>query len=677
MRQRRLCLSLLVSLACLLVAPWVVAAQPAHVQHPHASPVASIGNPNAKVTLIQFSDFQCPFCSRAYVTVEALRKRYGDDLRLVFVHQPLSFHANARPAAIAAMAAQQQGKFWEMYAKLFSNQTSLSTENYRIWAGEIGCDLKKFDRDNQDPNIAAQVDRQQAIANALEARGTPTFFINGTLLTGAQPLEMFEKAIDAEIRLADAALASGVTRDKLRETMTRKNSPAKADSIEQWIFQGGPVPPAPPAAKQRADEEDSTIWKVSLRGDEPEQGPADAPVTVVWFSDFQCPFCSKVSKTLEELRANNAKTLRLVHVNLPLSFHAHAHEAAVAAMCAHSQGKFWPYVDLLYANPQALEAFDLARYAVAAGADPLAWQICVEKALPESRIAQDGILAERVGARGTPTCYVNGRKVSGARQLADFQTVVDEELQRANKVLAKGTPHAQLYRALIEGGKEIEPAPPLAKEVHVFDAKNSPRLGPVGAKAQMTVFLDLECVFCAKLLPKLVVLQAEFASDLSIVFKQFPLSDACNPNLQRDMHPAACALAFWAHAAQQQGKFLAFVQQNYDQLAQSQQELTALQPDDEQGDAAPDPAHAQAAAQAVIARTIKEIAVKVGLDQVKAQAVVEGKAALLQIKADAAEAEKADLKGTPTVYLQGRLVQVELSSALLRDVVRKVLDGKL
>jgi protein-disulfide isomerase len=170
------------------------------------------GSSEALVTLIAWSDFQCPYCSRVTPTMKQLEEAYGNDLRLAFKHNPLGFHPNAMPAAKAAEAAGKQGKFWEMHDKLFENQKALTPENYVAWAGELGLDVEQFKKDMADPAIEKKVTAQQAQGMTLGARGTPAFFVNGRFLSGAQPVEAFKKLIDEEKAKAEKLVAAGTPR---------------------------------------------------------------------------------------------------------------------------------------------------------------------------------------------------------------------------------------------------------------------------------------------------------------------------------------------------------------------------------------------------------------------------------------------------------------------------------
>ena len=160
------------------------------------------GQKNAPVTIIEWSDFQCPFCSRFYKdTLPQITKEYIDTgkVKLVYRDFPLSFHPNAKPAAIAAECADAQGKFWQYHDKIFENQAALSPEMLKTWAKDIGLDMQKFDTCVTDPKTAAEVDKDMVDGQSAGISGTPGFLINGRLLSGAQPFASFKAAIDAEL----------------------------------------------------------------------------------------------------------------------------------------------------------------------------------------------------------------------------------------------------------------------------------------------------------------------------------------------------------------------------------------------------------------------------------------------------------------------------------------------
>ncbi|MBN8555306.1 MAG: thioredoxin domain-containing protein [Deltaproteobacteria bacterium] len=154
------------------------------------------GTEGAPITIVEFSDFQCPFCKRVLPTVQQVMKDYQGKVKIAFKHNPLPFHPNAMPASKAAIAAGNQGKFWEMYEKLFANQQELTEANFKKWAKELKLNPAKFEKDMKDPATQKQIEEDMNFARANGAGGTPSFFINGVLLVGAQPYEKFKEVID-------------------------------------------------------------------------------------------------------------------------------------------------------------------------------------------------------------------------------------------------------------------------------------------------------------------------------------------------------------------------------------------------------------------------------------------------------------------------------------------------
>jgi protein-disulfide isomerase len=158
------------------------------------SPVT--GPANAKVTIIEFSDFQCPFCSRGRNTMEEVLKQYPNDVKVAFKHYPLPFHNEAEPAARASWAAQQQGKFWEFHDALFKNQDKLGTDFYLATAKELKLDVEKFKTDMNSEAAKQQVKEDMDLGSKNGIRGTPGFFVNGVAVKGAYPAEHFRDIIN-------------------------------------------------------------------------------------------------------------------------------------------------------------------------------------------------------------------------------------------------------------------------------------------------------------------------------------------------------------------------------------------------------------------------------------------------------------------------------------------------
>ena len=159
----------------------------------------SKGPQGAPIELIEFSDFQCPFCQRANPTVEQVLKTYGSRIHFVYRHYPLPTHPNARPAAEAAACAAEQGRFWEYHDQLFANASRLADADLKQHAVTAGLDAAKFNACVDAHKFKAEVDKDVAEGNQAGVTGTPAFFINGRALEGAQPFEAFKRVIDEEL----------------------------------------------------------------------------------------------------------------------------------------------------------------------------------------------------------------------------------------------------------------------------------------------------------------------------------------------------------------------------------------------------------------------------------------------------------------------------------------------
>jgi protein-disulfide isomerase len=157
------------------------------------------GPADASVTIVVFSDFQCPYCSRAEGTLTELQRLYPGRLRIVFKEHPLPMHDKARLAAKAALAAGDQGRFWEMHDSLFSRECTLDRAGLDACASHLKLDMRRFDAALDDPSLEARVASDEAQGQTLSVTGTPTFFVDGRRIVGAQPVEQFEAIIDEEL----------------------------------------------------------------------------------------------------------------------------------------------------------------------------------------------------------------------------------------------------------------------------------------------------------------------------------------------------------------------------------------------------------------------------------------------------------------------------------------------
>ncbi len=161
---------------------------------------ASMGPKNAKVTIVEFSDYQCPFCKRTEDTVKKLVKKYAGKIKLVFRHYPLPFHKEAFPAALAAECAKEQDKFWEYHDLLFENQRALAEDNLISYAKQLKLKEDPFKQCLTSKKFESLVNKDITVGKQLGVTGTPAFFINGRMLSGAKPIEEFEELIENELK---------------------------------------------------------------------------------------------------------------------------------------------------------------------------------------------------------------------------------------------------------------------------------------------------------------------------------------------------------------------------------------------------------------------------------------------------------------------------------------------
>jgi protein-disulfide isomerase len=367
------------------------------------------GAEDALVTVVEFSDYQCPFCSRAHGTVKQLQQKYGSKLRVVMKHHPLGNHPRARPAALAALAAGEQGKFWQYHDVLFANARALEDADLERYARELGLDVERWKKDQAEPRLTERVRQDEALAMKVGATGTPAFFINGRFINGAQPLEVFTGVVDEELGKAEALVKGGVR---------------PAEVYARTIEKGLDRPPAP------APQPELPAQKVDV-GNAPSRGPVGAPVTVVAFSDFECPFCSRAVPTLKTLEEEYAGKLRVAFKHQPLPNHPHAKLAAAASLAAHEQGKFWEFHDLLFANQRQLDRASLEGYAKRLGLNEARFKAALDSGKYDAQVTADSAQGTSVGASATPTFFINGRPVVGALPIDHFRRIIDEELKKS------------------------------------------------------------------------------------------------------------------------------------------------------------------------------------------------------------------------------------------------------
>ncbi len=476
-----------------------------------------MGPADAPVTVINFSDFQCPFSKRSYTMMQKVMKDYKGKVRYVFKHFPLHFHKQARMASRAAYAAGNQGKFWEMYDKLFENQKQISDDSVKGWAKSLGLDMTTFEKDYLEKNDAGKrTDSEKTVAEDMAqgrkfgVRGTPTMFINGVKFVGAN-----SKKVEAIIK---EQLAEG---EKLKAKGVK-------DVYTELVKNG--LKKAPKKVPQIAKD----IYKLEIPKHAPIWGKKDAPITMVIIDDFECPFCARHYKTTEALKKEYEDTLRIVYIQNPLGFHKKAKPASYASIAAQNQGKFWEMYSKLFSDQKGWrKAADLNAYfenaAKELGLDITKFKKDMASAETKKIVEDDIKLAMNMGSRGTPGNFVNGRFIGGAYPKETFDQVFKEELERAKPFMDKGLKGDALYAELVKNGKEkIERKSRKEKEdpnkVYKVDLSgHEPVKGSEKAPITIVEFSEHQCPFCRRGSNTMNQLVEEYKGKVKVLFKHQPL----------------------------------------------------------------------------------------------------------------------------------------------------------
>ncbi len=496
-----------------------------------ASPV--LGESWAPVTVVAFSDFECEFCRDAETTLHTLSRLYGERLRIVWKHNPQPNHTHAIPAAEAAAEAFAQGgaeKFWALHDLMFDHQDQLERPGLEHFAEQLHLDLPRFRRAMDQHTHRAAIDADLALLQRLGGHGSPNFYVNGANIRGAQPLDTFRTAIETALT---------------RARTTTPPSRAYAAGVDAALNT-----PAP------GGDDSNVVYQVPI-GSSPVLGPANALVTVVVFSDFQCPFCGRVEPTLRAMRTRFGNDIRFVWKNEPLPFHPRARPSAQIAMEAFAQrgnAGFWRAHDLLFEHNTALEDPQLEGYARELGLDVARAHTALANGTHTAEIDADHALAQRLGVTGTPAFFINGRRVVGAKPEEFFVNFIEETRTRAQAALRNpGTTRENLYERLIATGATAPAADPAADENRVFQVRantRAPFFGNANATTVIEHFSDFQCPFCNRVGPTVEQIRQRYGDRIRVVWRNFPLAMHPNANIAAEAAMEVFAqkgnAGFWA-----------------------------------------------------------------------------------------------------------------------------------
>ena len=373
----------------------------------------SKGSDDAEVVMIEYSDFQCPFCKRFFdQTLSQIESKYVDTgkVKFVYKHFPLdNIHPQAEPAALASECANEQDKFWEYHDLIFNNQDKLRPSIYSVWASQLGLDVNKFnDCFNSEKYLnKVQSDFNEGSANGVT--GTPGFLINGRLVSGAQPFSVFEQIIEEELGN--------------RPITTTGSAVQTGGSAGNCILPDDsnvPTAPTTAAVVEGVSEDDDAFI-----------GDKNAPVIIVSFEDYQCPFCKRAfDQTFPLLKKEYIDTgkVKYVYRDFPLSFHPFAQKAAEAAECARDQGKYWEYHNLIFINQDQLSDSVFGLWASQLNLNINEFNDCFNSEKYTQEVQKDFNDGQSYGVSGTPTFFINGKRLVGAQPYSAFKTLIDQEL---------------------------------------------------------------------------------------------------------------------------------------------------------------------------------------------------------------------------------------------------------
>jgi protein-disulfide isomerase len=446
---------------------------------PEASPSwrqELVDNAKAPVKVVEFFDYQCPFCAATIPALEEALRSYPGKVQLVLKNLPLSMHHDSLLAHQAALAAGEQGKFWEMHALLYANQKKLKPEDLLDYARRLDLDMPKFQQRLESGYFKPVVEKDLAAAAKLEVTGTPTFFINGERLNGRQTAERFRRAID--------------------DAMDPRHVAAPAFQPTQHV---------------------GLARGVDLSRS-PTRGSKEAPVTIVEFSDMQCPFCARVAPTLVELMDQYPGQIKWVFKNFPLPFHSDSELAHRALLAAGRQGKFWEMHDLIFSDQHNIKRDDLLLKARSLNLDMGGFVADLDNEDLKQRVTADVNDGIRSNVTATPTFFINGTEYSGALSLDRFRAIIARELPAA-------------------GGARLVDVP--------AGTQNEISIGASSSPVTLTWFSDLGSSLTLQATLQLRELVKTHPGKIRLVFKNCPLQ----------MHPGAIYLHEAALAANAQGKF--------------------------------------------------------------------------------------------------------------------------
>ena len=447
----------------------------------------------------------------------------------------------------------------------------------------------------------------------------------------------------AYVNSAGVLECSKIATNDPKEDATAENSPSeKPESITIQPEQNADAPASPSTASSPEREKSKEDNEGS-----PVKGNKNAPITIIEFSDFQCPSCARFfSNTLPEIEKQYVNTgkAKIIYKHLPLDIHPQANPAALASECAHEQGKFWQYHDLIFENQNSLRESSYKAWAEQLNLQQAQFNDCFDNKKHQDKITRDKQQGQKEGIRGTPGFLVNGILVIGAQSFANFKLIIEKELAKYEDHADKeengnadktDEPDKNENGKISDQKQQQEPNPD--RTIINIEAGDSPRKGDRNAPVTIIEFSDFQCTFCARFaketLPK-IEKQYVNTGKAKIIYKHLPL----------DIHPQANPAALASECAHEQGKFW----QYHNTLLNNQNSLSNA--------------------------NYKKWAKQHNLKEEQFNDCLDNKKHQDKINNDAQQAAQADIKNAPTFLINGRVVTGAQPFSTFKQIIEKELD---
>ncbi|MCA9662376.1 MAG: thioredoxin domain-containing protein [Myxococcales bacterium] len=421
-----------------------------------------IGGDAPLVTVVLYADYACPPCARTWSVLENLGEDYGDDLRIVVRSLSAPGFAPGEEAAEAVMAAGDQGAFWALHRRFFS-EPPMDRRAIEAHAKALNLDLGRLADDLDTGAFAGARLRHRRQALELGVAFGPVAFVNGRPVVGFHDEASWHALIDAEIAAAKAMSAAGTAREGLYDAITG-DAPVTPIALEGEAAAArdallAKLPPPAPEPIFGAEPTEGERFQAPLGGTV-YAGPADALVVLVAYMDAGCPYCRRsMATSIPAVIERYGDDLRVEIRHLPLPIHPAAEGAARAALAAGRQGRFAEfYRELMTGDDRKLSRSRFSALAESLGLDLQRFLSDLDDPEIVAAVREDQAAALKVGIQATPSFFVNGRFYSGHRGVESLTEILEQEMATSAAKVAAGTPRAEVAASIIASGRPLEAA---------------------------------------------------------------------------------------------------------------------------------------------------------------------------------------------------------------------------